>query len=156
MTRYIDTAEVSKLAKNILKKQFPGFPFSVKSKRYSGGSSVTVYWTDGPTTQRVEALISHMHGAEFDGMTDLKEYNGKPYQNDYIFTQRSISDWDAKEQAHTTYILEHCKCEQVGGFWRFGSQWVSDLARQMCYQTDYLRHDTIDTAFRRAVLRETI
>lgn len=92
MTDRIDTADVAKIARKTLKKAFPGQKFQVKSKRYSGGSSVSVRWIDGPKTKRVETVVGHMHGASFNGMTDCKEYNDSQYGNDFIFCQREVSD----------------------------------------------------------------
>lgn len=92
MTDRIDITNVAKLARKTLKKAFPGQKFQVKSKRYSGGSSVRVDWVDGPTSKKVDAVVGHMHGAEFDGMTDSKTYNDRPYGNDFIFCQREVSD----------------------------------------------------------------
>lgn len=73
---WIDTAEVAKLIRKALKREFgesfPGTKFSVRSERYSGGSSVNVGWTDGPTTYAVDKVIGVYSGADFDGMVDLK------------------------------------------------------------------------------------
>ena len=89
--RSISLTDTAKLIRQDLKKQFGSFPFSVRSKSYSGGCSITVYWTDGPTTQQVDPIIKKYEGADFDGMTDLKTYRDSPYQVDYCFTQRTIS-----------------------------------------------------------------
>lgn len=108
MTSRIDTADVAKLARKALKKAFPGQKFQVKSKRYSGGSSITARWIDGPTSKRVGAVIGHMHGAEFDGMTDSMNYNGSSYGNDFIFCSRDISD-DARRR-----IAEKLASDELG------------------------------------------
>lgn len=71
-SRYIDTADVAKLVRKHLKKEFPGVKFSVRTDRYAGGSSVDVKWTDGPTANTVDAVIAPFSGAKFDGMIDLK------------------------------------------------------------------------------------
>jgi hypothetical protein len=98
-SRYIDTAECAKLIRQALKDAFPGVRFSVRSKRYSGGSSITVHWTDGPVTREVEPLVRRFQGASFDGMTDLKEYHDSTFNGervhfgaDYVFTSREMSD----------------------------------------------------------------
>jgi hypothetical protein len=88
MTHDIDPAEVAKLVRKELHTAFPATKFSVKTSRYSGGSSIDVRWTDGPTKAEAEKVAGHFHGATFDGMQDLKEYNGSPYGNDYIFFER--------------------------------------------------------------------
>ena len=72
MTRYLSVAETAKLVRNALKVKFPGTKFSVRSKSYSGGASINVEWTDGPTSEAVRAVTGPFEGAGFDGMIDLK------------------------------------------------------------------------------------
>ena len=71
-TTYLFAAETAKLARAALKCAFPGVKFSVRSKTYSGGASIDVGWTDGPTTKMVEAVAKQFQGGDFDGMIDLK------------------------------------------------------------------------------------
>lgn len=71
-TRYLSCAETAKLIRVALKKAFPGVKFSVRSHTYSGGASIRVGWTDGPTTKMVEAVTNAYAGGGFDGMIDLK------------------------------------------------------------------------------------
>lgn len=68
--RYIDTAEVAKMLRPFLKREFPGVKFSVRIERYAGGSSVDVFWTDGPTVDQVEKVSNGFRGGRFEGMTD--------------------------------------------------------------------------------------
>lgn len=97
-TRYISCADTAKLVRTALKAAFPGVKFSVKSKTYSGGASITIRWMDGPTSKEVEAITNQFEGASFDGMQDLKSYhdsmlNGERvhYCANYIFTSREYS-----------------------------------------------------------------
>lgn len=96
-------AQTAKRVRGILKVKFPGVKFSVRSKTYSGGSSVRVHWTDGPRTGSVNQAVQWLEGADFDAMTDSKTYDppafvgdeGRLYQvqgADYIFCDRSFSD----------------------------------------------------------------
>lgn len=160
---------VAKTVKAVLKKAYPMIKFSVRTSKYSMGSSITVYWTDGPTIKSVDALIGHYCGASFDGMTDSKSYHDADttiskdgtithvhYANDYIFTSREVSNFEEKDKAAFAYILEHCDCDQNNGNPRFGNDWVSNLSRAMVYATDYTKNDTIETAFRRVIMRESI
>lgn len=66
------------LAASNIKKElsaaFPGIKFSVKSKSYSMGCSVTVSWELGPTSKEVDALIDKYQYGDFDGMTDSFNY----------------------------------------------------------------------------------
>lgn len=70
--RWIDTREVGQLIRKHLKKNFAGVKFSVKMQRYSGGSSIDIVWTDGPTQAQVEKVTAPFQGARFDGMIDLQ------------------------------------------------------------------------------------
>lgn len=72
--RYIDTVDQAALIRQVLHRQFSGVRFSVVSKRYAGGSSIRVAWTDGPTLRQVQAITAPFKGASFDGMIDLKHY----------------------------------------------------------------------------------
>ena len=92
MGDYISVTDTAKRVKADLKKAFPQIRFSVRSKKYSGGSSIDVDWTAGPTEKQVEGVAGKYHGAEFDGMIDLKSRTGAPYANDYIFFQRDMPD----------------------------------------------------------------
>jgi len=47
-TVYVSVAETAKLVRAALKAAFPGITFSVRSKSYSMGASISVRWTDGP------------------------------------------------------------------------------------------------------------
>lgn len=69
--RYISCTDTAKLLRKVLKAKFPRTKFSVKSKIYSGGASITVGWLDGPTAKLVESVTSAYAGGGFDGMIDL-------------------------------------------------------------------------------------
>lgn len=95
------SAETAKKLRKELKKVFPDYPanhFSVRSSTYSGGSSVSVRWTDYPLEAEVNAVTKKYASASFDGMTDMKTYTGYEYEGkryngaDYILTSRDISD----------------------------------------------------------------
>lgn len=92
MSERISVNDTAKMARADLKKAFPATKFSVRGSKYSGGSSIDVSWDAGPTTKQVKKVIGKYHGAEFDGMDDSKHLTGAPYQNDYIFTHRELSD----------------------------------------------------------------
>lgn len=70
-TRYLSCAETAKLVRRTLKREFPGVKFSVRSKTYSGGASIDVGWTDGPTAKQVGAITGPYAGGRFDGMIDM-------------------------------------------------------------------------------------
>lgn len=98
-TKYISTADTAKIIRKVLKEVFPRVKFSVRSKMYSGGSSINVGWMDGHSRDQVDAIIGKFEGATFDGMTDYKDYvyremNGERvhFCPDFIFSNRSYSD----------------------------------------------------------------
>ena len=68
---YICAADTARLIRSALALKFPGAKFSVRSKSYSGGSSVNVDWTDGPALSKVDDALSGFVGRGFDGMIDL-------------------------------------------------------------------------------------
>lgn len=58
-----------------LKAKFPGVKFEVKSQTYSGGNSIDIHWTDGPSMNDVDAIANRYQDGSFDGMQDLHEYD---------------------------------------------------------------------------------
>jgi len=70
-THYLRPAETAKLVRAALAKAFPGVKFSVRSKTYSGGASISVRWTDGPLVSEVERVAKKFEGRRFDGSIDL-------------------------------------------------------------------------------------
>lgn len=78
-----------------LKSAFIGVKFSVTSDTYSGGNSVHISWTDGPTVKEVEAITSKYQYGHFNGMEDLYEYSNNREdipQAKYIQESRTMSD----------------------------------------------------------------
>ena len=69
---FLSAAETAKLVRTALKHAFPGTKFSVRSETYSGGASINVKWTDGPTRADVDVVVRGYAGSGFDGMQDLK------------------------------------------------------------------------------------
>ena len=97
-TVYVSCADTAKLIRKTLAETFPGVKFSVRSKTYSGGASVTIYYTDGPPERLVERAVSHYRGEDFDGMIDLAtaiyhEVDGQRinYGSDYIHAVRRFT-----------------------------------------------------------------
>jgi len=84
----MDTAEVAKIVRANLKEQFPAYKFSVRTSRYSMGSSVSVTWTDGPTTPAVNAVIKGYERVDYD------DYVGEILSggNRFVQAHRRLSD----------------------------------------------------------------
>lgn len=96
---WLGAAELAKLIRKELKANFPGQKFSVRSSNYSGGSSIAIRWTDGPTQGDVDLVVEHFQRVSFDGMIDLKEYlgdfeyDGETYRaSSWVSTYRSFSE----------------------------------------------------------------
>lgn len=70
-TEWYSCAETAAVIRTVLKGKFPGVKFSVRSKTYSGGASIDISWTDGPTTKEVDAATSHLESKGFDGSIDM-------------------------------------------------------------------------------------
>lgn len=70
-TRYLTVVETATIIRAILKKRFPNQSFSIRSKKYSGGASIDIGWTDGLRAAEVEKIVGGFEGRSFDGMNDL-------------------------------------------------------------------------------------
>lgn len=80
-----------------LKRAFLGVKFSVRGKSYSGGCSIDVFWTDGPTTEQVKPITDKYQHGDFNGMEDIYEYRRCPWTDvfgsaGYVFEHRDYSD----------------------------------------------------------------
>ncbi len=82
----IDRVEAGKMIRAALKRAFPLTRFEVRGKSYSGGQSIDVSWTDGPTGKQVDSIIDRYESKGFDGMTDCG-YN----RGDRVLCGRSVS-----------------------------------------------------------------
>jgi hypothetical protein len=83
--------EIAKLAKQLrdeLKKEFPGFTFEVRSRSYSMGSSIDVYWVDGMIRGDVENITKKYEDISYDSFTGEILSGG----NRYVQVSRSYSD----------------------------------------------------------------
>jgi len=145
-------------AKNIrreLKANFPNTKFSVKSEIYSGGDSIKVYWTDGPTSETVTAIIEKYQEGTFDGMIDLYSYSGDQFNEDhggakYVFGQRDNSVEVEVEQFEKMCdelgleIDSDVKQSTYGGAWlsiddsaRIFDTWATTYFRQYISKIDF-------------------
>lgn len=70
-TKYLSCAETAKLLRAALKRKFPAVKFGIRSKVYSGGASIRVSWTNGPTEQAVDEIAHQFAGGGFDGSIDM-------------------------------------------------------------------------------------
>lgn len=98
-TKYIDVAETAKIIRTRLKSQFPETKFSVKSKRYAGGSSISIDWKDGAALQAVEEAIAIFQGKSFDGMNDITQYHKVDWVGEQVCFPHYVN-------CHRTYSKE--------------------------------------------------
>jgi hypothetical protein len=120
--RRIDTADCAKLVRTALKASFPEVKFSVRTERYSGGSSVWVTWTDGPTAKQVEAIAKRYEGADFDGMIDLKTYHDSDLDGERVSFG---ADWVQCQRSWSPAFLRRC-AESAARKWGFTPPVVTD------------------------------
>lgn len=105
----LSTTETAQAVRAALKQAYPTIKFSVRSKSYSMGSSISVSWTDGPTQKEVDGILQHFNGSGFDGSQDLKyqldpvELNGElvKFGVDFVNGSRHISFTLMKQAAFT-------------------------------------------------------
>lgn len=95
---YLSCAETAKRVRKTLHEAFPAVKFTVRSDTYTGGASIDVKWTDGPTVKQVQAVCHRFEGATLDAITGYKGpqthiVNGQTiqYGADFIFPQRILS-----------------------------------------------------------------
>lgn len=90
-TEHISAVDTAKLVRKALRRRFPGVRFSVRTSTYSGGASVRVGWTDGPTSWDVDAVVKPYAGAGFDGSIDLRYHTAAWLHDDGTVTFASTS-----------------------------------------------------------------
>ena len=101
-----DTRKSTAILKKYLREKY-GINASIKSKFYSGGSSLNISYTGGISKHIIEREISHLQYGSFDGMTDLYEYNNSAENGliidgykletfKYVFINQDVSDFRKK------------------------------------------------------------
>jgi hypothetical protein len=88
--------ECAKDIRRDLKDAFPGVKFRVTAKTFSGGNSVNVHWTYGPSLKSVEKIVDPFQCGYFDGSEDLYHYvdTGKPNTAKWVICNRQIPDFE--------------------------------------------------------------
>jgi hypothetical protein len=85
----------AKIIRGILKKEFTGIKFSVKSDY----SSVHIRWTDGPSDAFVNSFVKEFEKIDRDSASGEILSGG----NDFVFVNRDVSD---KKYAELTDLLD--------------------------------------------------
>jgi hypothetical protein len=142
--KYLTVTDTAKLIRAALKESFPSVKFSVRSKSYSGGSSINIGWTDGPTSAQVDAVADQFEGGYFDGMIDYKgsvyhKLDGEPvhFCADFVFCNQRLSD-ELIARGIAVVVKEYGGCEPItvaeyrnGGAWAWRSANGSDMGRAL-------------------------
>lgn len=84
----MNTVERAKAIRKELKESFPATKFSVRTKKYSGGSSISISWTDFPTVDEVKKV-----SFKYESISRC-EYTGEILSggNMYVHTYNTWSD----------------------------------------------------------------
>lgn len=64
--KWLRTGEVSRNLRAVLKHEFPGVKFKVRSDSFSGGDSAKVTWTEGPAAEKVDKIVDAFQGKRHD------------------------------------------------------------------------------------------
>ena len=97
-------AQTAAMIRRELKIRYPHTEFRVTSKSYSGGSSVRVSWTDGPTYADVAGMLGKYEQGRFDGSDDTYHY--VPSQDNIPRVKYAEAD-RRQSDATRTAIVEH-------------------------------------------------
>lgn len=155
---YLSPAQTAKLLRQALKESFPGAKFGVITRKYAGGASIDVTWTDGPNHYQVNQLAQEFAGSYFDGGIDYKgsryhTLDGEPvsFGANFIFCSRESSD-AAVERAIATVRNEYgADCGATVVTFRKGQLWnVTPLGNA---QGDM--HWSMDQLIKRALSKRT-
>ena len=109
----MDIKDIAKEIRAVLKGTFPATKFSVKSSRFSQGSSADISWTDGPTKTQVNDLIGE-YGTRSQFINTDRAHTVK-------LANKAVDAWKVQnpEYAHITIIWigeTQCYGAELNGF----------------------------------------
>jgi len=136
-------AQAAKAIKQELYATFPGIEFSVKSSNYSMGSSVDVYYTDGPTTKEIEALTGKYQYGHFNGMTDMYEVSNSRDdipQAKFVSVNRKMSEDVAASLIGELIVETHEPNLTIDGYCFSRDLRVSCIIREKFFQKSFYNH----------------
>lgn len=144
-----------------LKAAFPGVKFSVRTSRFSGGDSMDVQWTDGPTSDQVSAIVDRYSAGRFNGSDDSYNYSENAWtaafgDAKYVHTKRDDSDM-AIESAIRTVRAKYAGNFEAHGIdvptvddYRAGKLWNVEVI-----EGAYASHDGLQSLISRELHRRT-
>jgi hypothetical protein len=140
-------AAAAKAIRKDLKKAWPMIKFSVTSDSYSGGNSVIINWTNGPTYNQVNSLTSKYEYGHFDGMFDSYEYSNLREdipQVKYVQHSREISEgtlnkmFDEYKSKYNGWENLKDRHEASSDLLKHWGHWTaSEYLRRECSKIDY-------------------
>jgi hypothetical protein len=94
-----DAALAASNMRALLKHEYPGTRFKVRSETHSGGDSVDVSWTDlpgAPSEEAVDGLLAKFQDGAWNGMEDMYEYaeHGQRFRQIFGGVRRVSADQD--------------------------------------------------------------
>jgi hypothetical protein len=130
MRKYLTCAETAKMVRAALREAFPGVKFSVRSDVYSGGASIDVRWTDGPSVKQVRAVTWLYEGSRFNGMCDLKyaAYHAITADGRLVLLG---TGFDGQAPGHVDPVPEGAQAVSLGADCVMPSRHLSDEYRAM-------------------------
>ena len=130
----MNTVERAKEIRKELKIKFPGVKFSVRTKKYSGGSSISVSWTDFPTATAVEEITNKYKSISYDEYTGEILSGGNTYMDTYN-TWSEEMETEIKENLIKKYGIEFYN-EHIEGydFYRYAREIYQDMYRDTLIQ----------------------
>jgi hypothetical protein len=130
---YASAALGSKNLKRELQRAFPGIKFSVSSESYSGGDSITVRWTLGPSTDEVKAISNKYKKGHFNGMEDIYETDYENVWPELFGGTKHVFESHGAPQGAAEQIAEQLKTMHNYE----GDQWApgSDATKLILHQS---------------------
>ncbi len=113
--RDVPIVEAAKQLRKELRGKFPNQPFSVRVDRYSMGEAINVFWTDGVSSVKVDAVLKQFEGVDID------PYSGEILAggNRYVHGHRRISD-EIRKLEEAEWARQH---EQPFGYNGYLTVW---------------------------------
>jgi hypothetical protein len=111
--KQVDVVVKAKVLRRELALRFPDQDFSVKTDRYTGGSSIDVSWEDGVAEAEVKPVVD-MYQYTYP---DEDKQSGYHHNDNHAFVKRSISE-EAKEKVASEILDKFADSAFEEDHWR--------------------------------------
>lgn len=143
--------------RKLLKQEFPGVKFSVRSESFAGGNAISIHWTDGPTSKQVEAIASDFKQGYFNGMDDSYEYNRSSFVQifggaKYVSASRTLSP-DGMRQVAAEMGYDPATVDMVR--MEIPNREESEIFRRAVYERDFTAPAKIEDKIEDKIEAET-